>query len=169
MHAVRHALKAERIAATRCRSTASNAPAIGRGRHPRPGADPAHRREAEDPVIASGGFGDARGLVAALALGADGINMGTRFMATQEAPIHASIKEKLVASDERQTALISAPCATRRGCTRTSIADKGDRDRAQARRDLPGRAGLRRRSEGPSRTEAGELDHGIWSAGMVQA
>jgi len=58
------------------------------------------------PVVASGGFGDARGLVAALALGAEGINMGTRFMATQEAPIHPRVKEWLIQATERDTMLI---------------------------------------------------------------
>src|ERR1700739_236192 len=58
------------------------------------------------PMIASGGFGDARGLVAALALGADGINMGTRFMATVESPIHEQIKQQIVDNDERATNLI---------------------------------------------------------------
>jgi NADH:quinone reductase (non-electrogenic) len=59
----------------------------------------------EVPVIASGGFGDGRGLVAALALGAEGINMGTRFLATREAPVHERIKEALVERDERSTRL----------------------------------------------------------------
>jgi NAD(P)H-dependent flavin oxidoreductase YrpB (nitropropane dioxygenase family) len=58
------------------------------------------------PVIASGGFADGRGLAAALALGADGINMGTRFCATVEAPIHENIKRFLVENDERATNLI---------------------------------------------------------------
>ena len=58
------------------------------------------------PMVASGGFGDARGLVAALALGADGINMGTRFMCTVESPIHQKVKEQIVANDERATDLI---------------------------------------------------------------
>ncbi|MEF3255725.1 MAG: nitronate monooxygenase, partial [Deferribacterales bacterium] len=58
------------------------------------------------PVIASGGFGDGRGLVAALSLGACGINMGTRFMITQEAPIHNNIKEHLVKATENDTMLI---------------------------------------------------------------
>src|SRR5438067_669787 len=58
------------------------------------------------PLIASGGVGDGRGLVAALALGAEGINMGTRFMCTRESPIHQLIKEKIVANDERETELI---------------------------------------------------------------
>src|SRR3546814_14964738 len=53
------------------------------------------------PMLASGGIGDARGLVAALALGAEGINMGTRFCATQEAPIHDNIQQLYVGNDER--------------------------------------------------------------------
>ncbi|MHC2685566.1 NAD(P)H-dependent flavin oxidoreductase YrpB (nitropropane dioxygenase family) [Bradyrhizobium diazoefficiens] len=67
---------------------------------------PAAANKVKIPMIASGGFADARGLVAALALGAEGINMGTRFMATKESPIHQSIKEKIVANDERETELI---------------------------------------------------------------
>jgi len=55
------------------------------------------------PLIASGGFADGRGLVAALALGADAINMGTRFMATAEAPVHENVKRWLVEADERDT------------------------------------------------------------------
>ncbi|MDO9222534.1 MAG: nitronate monooxygenase, partial [Caulobacter sp.] len=58
------------------------------------------------PMLASGGIADARGLVAALALGADGINMGTRFCVTHEAPIPMAFKEQMVANDERQTDLI---------------------------------------------------------------
>src|SRR3954467_8100454 len=67
---------------------------------------PAAANKIKIPMIASGGFADARGLVAALALGAEGINMGTRFMATKESPIHQLIKEKIVANDERETELI---------------------------------------------------------------
>ena len=58
------------------------------------------------PIVASGGFADGRGLVAALALGAEGINMGTRFCATQEAPIHPNIKQFYVDNDERATHLL---------------------------------------------------------------
>ena len=60
----------------------------------------------EIPVIASGGFGDGRGLVAALALGAEAVNMGTRFMATKEAPGHPKVKEWLVQASERDTLLL---------------------------------------------------------------
>lgn len=58
------------------------------------------------PVVASGGFADGRGLVAALALGADGVNMGTRFVATREAPVHRRVKQALVEASERDTRLI---------------------------------------------------------------
>lgn len=58
------------------------------------------------PVIASGGFGDGRGLLAALSLGACGVNMGTRFMATKEAPMHDNIKKRLVEATENDTMLI---------------------------------------------------------------
>ena len=58
------------------------------------------------PVIASGGFGDGRGLAAALALGAEGVNMGTRFLASREAPVHDRVKAALVERDERSTRLV---------------------------------------------------------------
>jgi nitronate monooxygenase len=67
---------------------------------------PAAARALKIPVVASGGIADGRGLAAALALGCDGINMGTRFLATQEAPIHDGIKEKIFEMDENQTQLI---------------------------------------------------------------
>ena len=67
---------------------------------------PAAAKEIEIPMIASGGFADGRGLVAALALGADGINMGSRFMCTVESPIHQNVKEAIVAGDELGTELI---------------------------------------------------------------
>ena len=60
----------------------------------------------EIPVLASGGFGDGRGLVAALALGADGINMGTRFVATREAPVHEAAKQAMVDGGELDTTLM---------------------------------------------------------------
>jgi len=67
---------------------------------------PAAAEQIEIPMIASGGFGDARGLVAALALGADGVNMGTRFMCTVESPIHQNIKQAIVDGNELGTELI---------------------------------------------------------------
>ncbi|MEL6955866.1 MAG: nitronate monooxygenase [Pseudomonadota bacterium] len=67
---------------------------------------PAAARALKIPVVASGGIADAQGLVAALSLGCDGVNMGTRFLATKEAPIHDGIKDKIVEMDENQTQLI---------------------------------------------------------------
>lgn len=67
---------------------------------------PAAARKLHIPIIASGGIGDGQGLAAALVLGAEGVNMGTRFCATQEAPIHDNIKQALVNASERDTRLI---------------------------------------------------------------
>src|SRR5713101_2593169 len=70
---------------------------------------PATADKVKIPIIASGGFADGRGLVAALALGADGINMGTRFLATKEAPVHENVKQALVRASELDTRLIMRP------------------------------------------------------------
>lgn len=76
------------------------------------------------PVVASGGIADGRGLAAALVLGCDGVNMGTRFMATQEAPIHQGIKDKIVEMDETQTQLIFRSYRNTARVYRNSIAEK---------------------------------------------
>ena len=67
---------------------------------------PAAARALKIPIIASGGIADGRGMAAALVLGADGVNMGTRFCATREAPIHENVKRALVEASERDTRLI---------------------------------------------------------------
>jgi NAD(P)H-dependent flavin oxidoreductase YrpB (nitropropane dioxygenase family) len=105
--AVRHALSAERMGVD-----AISIDGFECAGHP--GEDdipgliliPAAADRVKIPMLASGGFGDGRGLVAALALGADGINMGTRFCVTKEAPIPDAFKQKMVANDERATDLI---------------------------------------------------------------
>ncbi|MEH6610310.1 MAG: nitronate monooxygenase [Halioglobus sp.] len=76
------------------------------------------------PVVASGGIADGRGLVAALALGCEGINMGSRFMVTQEAPIHEGIKQKIVEMDENQTRLIFRSYKNTARVYRNTIADE---------------------------------------------
>lgn len=76
------------------------------------------------PVVASGGISDGRGLAAALVLGCDGVNMGTRFMATKEAPIHQGIKDKIVAMDETQTQLIFRSYRNTARVYRNSISEK---------------------------------------------
>ena len=85
---------------------------------------PAAAQALKIPVVASGGIADARGLVAALALGAEGINMGSRFMVTQEAPIHAGIKQKIVEMDETQTRLIFRSYRNTARVYKNSVADK---------------------------------------------
>ena len=119
------------------------------------------------PMIASGGFGDGRGLVAALALGAEGINMGTRFMCTKESPIHQQIKEKIVANDERETELIFRTMRNTSRVARNAISTKvvameKEGAKFEQVRDLV--AGAR----GKMVYSTGNADEGIWSAGQVQ-
>ena len=105
--AVRHALSAERIGVD-----VVSIDGFECAGHPGEGdvaglvLFPAAAQALRIPVVASGGIADGRGLVAALALGCEGINMGTRFLVTKEAPIHEGIKQKIVAMDETQTRLI---------------------------------------------------------------
>jgi NAD(P)H-dependent flavin oxidoreductase YrpB (nitropropane dioxygenase family) len=121
------------------------------------------------PIVASGGFGDGRGLAAALALGADAINMGTRFLATVEAPIHENLKRALVESDERQTALLYRTLRNTARVYKNTVADKvveiearpGPTDFAK---DL---APLVSGDKGRRVITEGELEYGIWSAGQV--
>ncbi|MFC2927254.1 MULTISPECIES: NAD(P)H-dependent flavin oxidoreductase [Hyphobacterium] len=85
---------------------------------------PAAARALKVPVVASGGIADGQGLVAALALGCDGINMGTRFMATQEAPIHHNIKQKIVEMNETQTQIIFRSFRNTARVYRNSVSQK---------------------------------------------
>lgn len=105
--AVRHALKAERLGVA-VASIDGFECAGHPGEQDIPGLVliPAAADKLTIPIVASGGFADGRGLAAALALGADGINMGTRFVATKEAQVHDDIKHAIVNMDETQTRLI---------------------------------------------------------------
>ncbi len=119
------------------------------------------------PVIASGGIADARGLVAALALGADGVNMGTRFMCTQESAIHQTVKEQIVAHSERDTQLIfrtmhNTARVANNEISRKVVEIEKSGGKFEDVRDLV--AGARGRRV----FEEGDLDAGIWSAGQVQ-
>ena len=119
------------------------------------------------PIIASGGFGDARGLVAALALGADAINMGTRFMATREAPIHENVKLKLVEGGERDTALIFRTMRNTARIFRNSVADEVIAIEAKGNATIGDIAHLVAGERGRKVLENGDMEAGIWSAGMV--
>lgn len=119
------------------------------------------------PLLASGGFGDGRGLAAALALGAEGVNMGTRFTATVEAPIHQGIKDAMVANDERGTDLIFRTYRNTARVAKNAISQqvvaaeregKPFEDVADLVKGVRGREGL----------ISGDANHGIWTAGMVQ-
>ncbi|MFC9994347.1 NAD(P)H-dependent flavin oxidoreductase [Nocardia sp. NPDC127526] len=128
---------------------------------------PAATKALDIPVIASGGIADARGLVAALALGADGVNMGTRFMCTQESAIHQTVKEQIVANSERATQLIFRTMHNTARVADNEISRKVvEIEKAGGKfedvRDLV--AGARGRRV----FEEGDLDAGIWSAGQVQ-
>jgi nitronate monooxygenase len=121
------------------------------------------------PIIASGGIADARGLVAALALGCSGANMGTRFMATVEAPIHENVKKQVVAGDERSTDLIFRTLHNTARVAKNAVSDevvaiekRGNATFADVK-DLV--AGVR----GATVLDKGEMDAGIWSAGQTQA
>ncbi len=119
------------------------------------------------PMIASGGFGDARGLVAALALGADCINMGTRFMATKEAPIHQKIKEAIVANDERSTNLIFRTLHNTARVAKNAVSDEvvAIEKRGATFEDVKSLVAGQR---GRRAIETGDVDGGVWSAGMIQ-
>ena len=85
---------------------------------------PAAARALKIPIIASGGIADGYGLAAALVLGAEGVNMGTRFCVTQEAPIHDNIKQALVRGSERDTALLFRTLKNTARVYRNAIADE---------------------------------------------
>lgn len=128
---------------------------------------PAAADKIKIPMIASGGFGDARGLVAALALGAEGVNMGTRFMATVESPIHENIKQQIVDNDERATELIfrtmhNTSRVAKNVISTQVVAMEREGAKFEDVRELV--AGTRGRSV----YEVGDNDAGIWSAGQVQ-
>ena len=85
---------------------------------------PAAARQLTIPIIASGGLADGAGLVAALALSASAVNMGTRFMATDEAPIHRNVKEQIVANDERSTQIVFREFHNSARVVKNSISDE---------------------------------------------
>ena len=104
---VRHALKAEAIGVDVLSIDGFEcAGHVGEDDIPNMILIPAAAARLKVPLIASGGFGNGRGLVAALALGAEGINMGTRFMCTRESPVHENVKRAIVAHDENDTRII---------------------------------------------------------------
>jgi NADH:quinone reductase (non-electrogenic) len=129
---------------------------------------PAAADKLKIPMIASGGLADARGLVAALALGAQGINMGTRFCATQEAPIHDRIKQFLMDNDERATNLIFRKLHNTARVGKNSVSDRVLEILSQADAKFEDVAPLVRGANGRVLLETGNLDAGLIWAGQSQ-
>jgi len=166
---VRHSLKAQSIGCD-----AVSVDGFECGGHP--GEDdipnfillPRAADELEIPFVASGGMADGRSLVAALALGAEGINMGTRFMATREAPIHDNVKQALLAASELDTRLVMRPLRnTERVLNNAAterLLEKEKRLGAEIQFDdiIDEVAGVY-----PKVMIDGEMDIGVWSCGMV--
>lgn len=167
--AVRHALSAERMGVD-----AISIDGFECAGHP--GEDdipglvliPAAADKVRVPMLASGGFGDGRGLAAALALGADGINMGTRFCATVEAPIHDAVKQFIVANDERATNLIFRRFHNTGRVAKTSVSDRvvdlSNRPDTTFEDIRPLVSG----AKGRIALETGDLDAGLIWAGQIQ-
>ncbi|HEY0800465.1 MAG TPA: nitronate monooxygenase family protein [Steroidobacteraceae bacterium] len=166
---VRHALKAESIGCD-----AVSVDGFECGGHP--GEDdvpnmillPRAAEVLKIPFVASGGMADGRSLVAALALGADGMNMGTRFIATQEAPVHAHVKEAIVAASELDTRLIMRPLRnTERVLANAAVdrllAKERELGAKMAFADIAAEVG----GVYPRIMQEGEMNAGAWSCGMV--
>ena len=167
--AVRHALSAERMGVD-----AISIDGFECAGHP--GEDdipglvliPAAANKVKIPLLASGGFGDGRGLVAALALGADGINMGTRFCATVEAPIHERVKQFLVDNDERATNLIFRSLSNTGRVGKNSVSDEVVRILKNPEAKFENVHHLVKGVDGRKALETGDLDAGLIWAGQVQ-
>jgi nitronate monooxygenase len=129
---------------------------------------PAAADKVKIPMLASGGFGDGRGLVAALALGAEGINMGTRFCATKEAPIHDRVKQAYVDNDERSTNLIFRKLHNTARVAKNSVSDKVVEILKEEGSTFGDIQALVSGVKGKEVLETGDVEAGIYWAGMVQ-
>lgn len=124
-------------------------------------------RKLEIPFIASGGIGDGRGLAAALALGAEGVNMGTRFMCTKEAPVHEAIKERMVAADERSTALVYRPFRNTARIFKNDIAVQVNQIEKNPSVEFNDIKELVAGVRGKQVFTNGDPEFGVWTAGQV--
>jgi nitronate monooxygenase len=120
------------------------------------------------PFVASGGMADGRSLVAALALGAEGMNMGTRFIATKEAPVHQNVKDAIVAATELDTRLVMRPLRNTERVLRNAAVDRL-LDKEKALGDKLAFADIIEEVAGvyPKIMMEGTMDAGAWSCGMV--
>ena len=166
---VRHALKAQTIGCD-----AVSVDGFECGGHP--GEDdipnmillPRAADELTIPFVASGGMADGRSLVASLAMGAEGINMGTRFIATQEAPVHNNVKQAIVAASELDTRLIMRPLRNTERVMKNEAVDRLLSKEQRLGKDLQ-ISDIMAEVAGvyPSIMLEGHMDAGAWSCGMV--
>lgn len=128
---------------------------------------PAAADALEIPFIASGGFGDGRGLAAALVLGADGINMGSRFTCSVESPISQTVKERIVEATELDTNLIFRSLRNTARVAKNAVSDEVVQILADGGQ-FPDVRELVAGARGRKVFENGDLDAGIWTVGLVQ-
>lgn len=120
------------------------------------------------PLLASGGIADGRGLAAALALGADGVTMGTRFCATREAPIHDNVKQAYVDKDERETDILFRPFRNSARVGRNAVSTEVLRRTVAPDAVFADVAELVSGLRGKALLDSGEVDSGIYWASMAQ-
>ena len=128
---------------------------------------PAAAARLDIPMLASGGFADARGLVAALALGADGINMGTRFMCTAESPIDEAVKKRITEASELDTKLIFRTLRNTARVAKNAVSEEVVEIESRGA-EFSDIQHLVAGARGRKVYENGDLDAGIWSVGLVQ-
>lgn len=129
---------------------------------------PAAADKVKIPMLASGGFGDGRGLIAALSLGAEGINMGTRFCATKEAPVHDNVKQAYVDNDERGSFLIFRNFKNTARVAKSEVSEEVVRRLAQPDAKFGDVQELVAGTAGRELLATGDLSKGVFWAGMVQ-
>jgi nitronate monooxygenase len=129
---------------------------------------PAAADKVKIPMLASGGFGDGRGLAAALALGADGINMGTRFCATKEAPIHDNVKQAYVDNDERGSFLIFRAFKNTARVGKSAVSEEVVQRLSNPDAVFEDVRELVSGVAGKELLQTGDLSKGVFWAGMVQ-
>lgn len=168
---VRHALKAEKVGVA-----AVSVDGFECAGHP--GEDdipnlvllPAAAKVLKIPMLASGGIGTGAQMAACLALGADGINMGTRFLASAEAPVHENMKKAIAEASELDTALIFRPLSNTARVFKNAVATKVNEIEREKGADMKFEyivdlvAGVK----GKAALTSGEIDGGIWTSGIVQ-
>jgi nitronate monooxygenase len=130
---------------------------------------PATVDQVKIPVIASGGMADGRSLIAALSLGAEGINMGTRFMATQEAKIHQNVKEAIVKGSERDTVLMNRTLRNTSRVARNAVAEEVVKIQQDPSKTIDDVRELVSGARGRANVlQGGDIDGGIWTTGQSQ-